>query len=298
MDLTKRTVAVTGASGMLGVYLCRALLKRGCKVIGVVRNPEKAAFLAREGVVFRKADLTDRAALTEAFRGTDAVISNAALFNVRNQKWADNYQANKEGTENVYEAAAAAKVRRMLQVSTFGIYQFKPGKRLIEESPQLDGSKRQGGAYRATKQLSEGLAWALAGKYRIDLTVLRPTGIYGARDQNTMAIFRPLMKLPVSFAATSIVPLVYAGDVAEAAAEALANDASIGKAYNTGGGDESVGDFMRAWKRAAEKKLPLLVPVPAPLRFLVDNSRAERDLRFRNRPFEDALREIFAEEHA
>ena len=79
-DLKGKTVAVTGASGMIGVYLCRSLLRAGAHVVGVVRNPEKAAFLAAEGVEFRKADLADTAALTAAFQGCDAVIANAAMY--------------------------------------------------------------------------------------------------------------------------------------------------------------------------------------------------------------------------
>ena len=42
MDLTNKTVGVTGASGMLGPYLCRALLAAGARVRGIVRNPTKA----------------------------------------------------------------------------------------------------------------------------------------------------------------------------------------------------------------------------------------------------------------
>jgi uncharacterized protein YbjT (DUF2867 family) len=44
MELQNRLVAVTGASGMLGVYISRALLAAGARVRGVVRNPKKAAF--------------------------------------------------------------------------------------------------------------------------------------------------------------------------------------------------------------------------------------------------------------
>ena len=50
MDLKNKTIAVTGASGMLGVYICRALLAEGARVRGVVRDPQKAAFLEKEGV--------------------------------------------------------------------------------------------------------------------------------------------------------------------------------------------------------------------------------------------------------
>ena len=59
MDIQGKTIAVTGASGMIGIYICRSLLRAGAKVVGVVRNPAKAAFLAEEGVEFRTADLAD-----------------------------------------------------------------------------------------------------------------------------------------------------------------------------------------------------------------------------------------------
>ena len=108
MIIENKLIAVTGASGMLGVYIVRALLAAGARVRGVVRNPKKAEFLAREGVEFATADLEDRAALTEAFRGCDAIIANAALYSNANKNWDDNFRANKVGTENVYEAAGSA----------------------------------------------------------------------------------------------------------------------------------------------------------------------------------------------
>ena len=101
----KFKIAVTGATGMIGVYICRALLKRGAHVIGVVRNPDKADFLRREGVEFRKADLLDYASLERAFVGIDAVVSNAALYQITNMNWEANYGPNKTGTENVFNAA-------------------------------------------------------------------------------------------------------------------------------------------------------------------------------------------------
>ena len=44
MDLTKAKVGVTGASGMLGVYLCRSLLAAGAKVRGVTRMVHISTF--------------------------------------------------------------------------------------------------------------------------------------------------------------------------------------------------------------------------------------------------------------
>ena len=43
MELSGRAIAVTGASGMVGRYLVRALADRGARVVAVVRSPEKMA---------------------------------------------------------------------------------------------------------------------------------------------------------------------------------------------------------------------------------------------------------------
>lgn len=293
MELAKKTVAVTGASGMLGAYVCRALLGAGARVVGVVRNPDKARFLEREGVEFRRADLTDRAALTEAFRGTDAVVSNAALYSVLNQRWADNYRANKEGTENVYEAVAAAGVGRVVHISTFGVYRWRlGGPAFTDDSPVIDGERKQGGAYRATKQMSEALAFAISKKHGIATTAVRPAGIYGARDSNSVPYLRAWFRLPVALVPTFRFPWVYAGDVANAVVGALANDASGGKAYLTAGANTSLYDFAKAWKEAAGLRT-WLIPIPLNTGVHVDCSKAEREIGFKNTPFVQGLRETF-----
>ena len=75
MDLTDMRVALTGATGFLGSHLARALIARGATVCGVVRRPERGAWLAELGVELRTADLADPLALARAFDGVDAVIA-------------------------------------------------------------------------------------------------------------------------------------------------------------------------------------------------------------------------------
>lgn len=296
MELNKQTIAVTGASGMLGVYLCRALLKQGAHVVGVVRNPHKAAFLAREGVEFRQADLLDPQALEQAFQGCAAVISNAALYSVKNHKWQDNYNANKLGTQNVYEAMGKASVKRAVHISTFGVYKWHLGEPTIDEnSPVLDGERREGGAYRATKQISEALAFQLSEQLGIATTAVRPAGIYGARDSNTMPYVRALMRLPVVTVPTFRFPFVYAGDVADAVVGALRNDDSAGKPYLIAGRPDTIHDFVRAWKEASGSRT-LVLPLPVPTGVQIDCSAAERDLGFNNLSYTEGLRRVAAEE--
>ena len=297
MKMENLTVAVTGASGMIGAYICRSLLKAGAKVIGVVRNPDKAAFLAAEGVEFRKADLGDQASLAQAFQGCDAVVSNAAMYVVQKSMhaWAEHEKANLDGTRNVYEAAYQAGVKRVVQISTFGIYKWSIFRTLDEQSPQLNGARRQGGPYRATKQTSEALAWEYANKYGLDVTALRPTAVYGARDSNLMRPVYRLMRLPLVPLPSVGFPIVFAGDVADAVVGALRNDASIGQAYNVGGDNHQFSDFVKALATVMPGA-PKVVALPLPVSVKVDNSKAERDLGFHNRDFTEVLREVVAED--
>lgn len=297
MDLKGKTVAVTGASGMIGAYICRSLLAAGAHVVGVVRNPDKAAFLAEEGVEFRKADLTDPASLEKAFAGCDAVVSNAAMYVATKSYGAleAHKKANVEGTRNVLEAASKAGVKRIVQVSTFGIYRWSLFKPMDESAPQLNGEKGKGGAYRATKQISEEIAWQLANELGLQLTTVRPTAVYGARDPNTMAMVYSALKWPLLPMPSINFPIVYAGDVADAITAALANDQSIGQAYNVGGESQQIGSFLRAVVRARGKGATVLA-LPLPISIRTDNSKAARDLGFRNRSFDEALKEIVAED--
>ena len=297
MDIQGRTIAVTGASGMIGTYICRSLLRAGAKVVGVVRNPAKAAFLAEEGVEFRTADLADVDALAEAFKGCDAIVSNAAMYVVQKSMhaWAEHEKANLEGTRHVYEAAHKAGVKRVIQISTFGIYRWSIFRVLDEQSPQLNGARRQGGPYRATKQTSEALAWEMARHFALEVTSLRPTAVYGARDYNFMRPVYGLLRLPVLPMPSISFPIVYAGDVADAVVGALKNDASIGQAYNVGGENLQVAEFMKALHDVLPAS-PKVFALPIPIGVKIDNSKAARDLGFRNRPFADALREVVAED--
>ena len=104
------TIAVTGATGFLGSHIALDLLERGANVVGVVRNPDKAAWLAERGMQLRKADLLDRSSLQAAFKDVDAIVSNAALFTMQRTRYRDFLGPNKEGTLNVFQAAAAAGV--------------------------------------------------------------------------------------------------------------------------------------------------------------------------------------------
>src|SRR5256885_2828658 len=197
MDLRGAAVAVTGATGFLGRCLVDVLLARGARVIGVVRTPGRVPELAARGVELRQADLSERDRLARGFAGARAVVSNAALFSLRNRSWEDHHRANIQGTENVFGALAGAGVRRVVHVSSVAVYRaHRP--RVTEEAPQLTADTRRTltNAYSVSKALSEQLAWRLAAQRGLELTAVRPCAIYRAFDPNFTAGVPPPARPP------------------------------------------------------------------------------------------------------
>jgi NAD(P)H dehydrogenase (quinone) len=71
------TTAVTGATGQLGAQVVTELLWRGVaptEIVAVVRDADKAADLAAQGVQVRVADYSDPAALRAALDGVDKLL--------------------------------------------------------------------------------------------------------------------------------------------------------------------------------------------------------------------------------
>lgn len=294
MDLVGARIAVTGATGFLGRYIVNVLLARKAHVVGVVRNPDRVPELAACGVELRRADLLEPAQLAEGLRGVDAVVSNAALFSLKNHRWREHQETNVTGTRNVFGAIADAGVRRVVQVSSVAVYKGRREAKIREDHPKYGADSRRSlvNTYPISKAVSEEIAWEQAAARGLELTTIRPCGIYGAFDPNFTRVFKSFVGFPVGLIPVALrVPFVYAGDVAEAIARALERQVAIGKAYNVTGEDRTFWEFTRAWREVGGQVARLRLPLPLPTRRLFDNALAEQDLGWRNRPFQDGLRE-------
>jgi nucleoside-diphosphate-sugar epimerase len=299
MSLSGQTIAVTGATGFLGSYVVSDLLARGATVRAVVRNPAKAQWLREQGVELAVADLSDGEAMQAAFQGSDALVNTAALAVRTKASWEAFHAANTVGTQNLMRAVARAGVRRVVYVSTIGVYRGVGPFRVHDESlPLLTRQDTVGWTrfitnhrYALSKALGEKAAWDIAAEHGIGLTVLRPGPIWGARDHKITTTYRRLMRWPVLPAPTYRLPHVHAADIAAAAGGALLNAASKGRAYNVTGTALSPWAMFRAWKRRAGRG-PLLFPVFTPVWIDFDNSAAQRDLGYQPRSLEAAIEEI------
>lgn len=107
-------VMVTGGAGHIGKSTIERLLHNGWEVRALDRMPD----VTIEGAEYVACDILDYDSLREHMRGCDKVIHLAAIPSPRSAPGHEVYQVNVAGTFNVFEAAAAEGIRRVVQASS------------------------------------------------------------------------------------------------------------------------------------------------------------------------------------
>jgi len=178
-------VLVTGATGFTGGHLARALAGRGYDVAALVRDVARAQDLASSGVRLEQGDLRDRASLTRATANVDVVYHVAAIYRQAGLPRDAYHAVNAVAVRDIIEAAAANGVRRVVHCSTVGVHGD------VEHPPaNEDAPLRPGDVYQETKLEGERLAREAAARLGIEVTIVRPTGIYGPGDRRLLKLFR------------------------------------------------------------------------------------------------------------
>ena len=112
-----KTFLITGASGFLGYNLCRYLLKKGQRVVGIDMSDFNYPEISK--IKFFKGDIRDKEFLKKAMKGVDVVVHAAAALPLWSRK--DILSTNIDGTRNVLEAAFDSGVERVIYLSLIHI---------------------------------------------------------------------------------------------------------------------------------------------------------------------------------
>src|SRR5215468_7981849 len=127
MLMSTRVAVVTGATGLLGNNLVRALRTRGWRVRAWARSAEKAEQqLGDTGAEVVLGDLNDLAPLAPSLEGADVVFHTAAYFRDSykgGRHRAELEKINVEGTRQLLEHAYSAGVRRFVHTSSIAVLQ-------------------------------------------------------------------------------------------------------------------------------------------------------------------------------
>ena len=213
IERPEQLVTVFGGGGFIGRYVCEFLMKSGVRVRIAQRNPRQAFFIQPLGQVgqfgFERADISNADSVRNAVHGASAVVNLCGLFGARMQR------VHVDGARNVAEAARAAEVRSLVQISAIG------------------ASTESQSAYGRTKgEGEEAVRAAYPGA-----TIIRPSLVFGPEDDltNRFAAMARLPFLPVIAGKRNFQP-VYVRDLAKAIALAALDPKRFGgRTYEIGG---------------------------------------------------------------
>ena len=178
-------VLVTGATGFTGGHLARALAAKGDEVTALVR--EKAA--EQDGVRVIHGDLRDPAALAAATAGIEIVYNIAAIYRQAGTATETYRAVNAVAVRDLIEAAARHGVKRVVHCSTVGVHGD------VEHPPASeDAPLKPGDVYQESKLEGERLAREAGQRLGIEVTIARPSGIYGPGDRRLLKLFRGIAR--------------------------------------------------------------------------------------------------------
>src|SRR5882672_6904063 len=173
------TTLVTGA-GLIGTAFAQSALARGEQVVFV--DPEPRADFLRlklgdKGYATARKDVRDLPGLLETIKahGVETVVHTAGLIGNRvQQSLTAAFDINLGGTRNIAEAVRLSGVRRLVHISTFGVYD----RRREANTPVTEDFPR-GGARGKSKGAKELILEAYAAAFGFELIMLRPANVFG-----------------------------------------------------------------------------------------------------------------------
>jgi nucleoside-diphosphate-sugar epimerase len=226
---------VTGATGLLGSHIVEQLRLRNRPVRVLVRPNSDTSWLETQDVEFVYGDLSDHAALAEACKGVETVYHSAARVGDWGP-WEEFVEITIRGTHNLAEAAAEAGVKRFIHISSISSYGHPNQEGLVlDESAPLGVNLHKWSYYSRAKVEAERELWAMHESGKINLTVIKPSWLYGPRDRATIFRLANMLrqgKAKILGDGENRLNVVYAGNVAEACILAADNEKAVGQAYN------------------------------------------------------------------
>ena len=215
-------ILITGATGYIGRHLVTRLVSLGERPRCLVRDVQRAAkVLPGDKVELVQGDTTIADTLGAAMSGIETIIHASFLTADRKESPGNRYEeTNVRGTAHLVEAAKAASVKRMIEISGLGTRADKPGSYMQ-------------GRYLAEKLLMEcGLEWS----------IIRPSVIFGKDApfiKGLTDLIRTAPVVPLIGGGKTMFQPIYVEDVVTVIVKVLEDpQRTNGKIYTIGGPEQ------------------------------------------------------------
>ena len=181
-------ILVTGANGFIGSNLVKRLLYEGNEVRSLVRKTSDLSFLDGLNTELFYGDINNVESLKTVLNDIDLVFHVAGLA----ADWGPYSifdKVNFQGTKNVAQTAANAKVKKLVYISTVAFHGF--GKiNMTEESPVAKNLI----PYADTKYKAEQWLWDFQNQTDMKITAVRPGNVFGVNDRTFMLKYLEAMQ--------------------------------------------------------------------------------------------------------
>lgn len=292
-------IAITGATGLVGSHVAEEAVRRGHHVVALVRPSSDTRFLDSIGVEKVTGDIHDQAALNALCKGAGFLVNCAA----RVGDWGrlgDFRRDNVDALVSLLDAASRARVRRVVHISSLGVYEprdhFGTDETILPALNSLD-------AYTRSKTEAEILLLAYASAasgvfeanygatpvmlpyarqvlraselpprdHLAEVVILRPGFVYGERDRTVIPKLSSALrsgKFAYFGPGTQALNSVYAGNIARAVFLGIEVGEAAGHVFNvTDGANPTRREFVefvasRLGVKGPRPSIPLAVAWP------------------------------------
>ena len=256
-------IFITGGTGFIGRHTVELLAQGSHKLTLLVRKTSNISFLNKQNVTLVEGNLSDKDSILKGMEDCDSAINIAGHYSFWEPDKKIYSEINIKGTQNVLECALKTGIKKVVHISTAGIY-GKPKEEPFTEESSV--GPVQYSEYFRTKYEGERIAWNLFEKKGLPLVVIYPVCVLGAGDNKASGRYiQDLINrnLPATVFKNRIFSFVYVKDLAQAIVNALEKDNNIGEKY-------LVGNYRYKW-REINKMISEISGVPLPMFSLPDS---------------------------
>ena len=173
-------VAITGATGFIGMHLASRLADAGHHVTALVRKPEAIPEMRLHGVSAVRGDIGDESSLETLMAGAEIVL-HLARAKAHGTRPKEAFTVNVDGTRAAARAAMRAGARRFVYASSSAVYGSRPG--LVSETSPV----KPDAAYARSKAQAESVVAAECGSAGV---IARITAVMGPGCRSWIPLFK------------------------------------------------------------------------------------------------------------
>lgn len=254
-------IFITGATGLLGSFICKDLLARGYKVKAIKRKTSSMTLLgdAADKIEWVIGDMDDTTTLAEALEGVEAVIHGAAIISFDKRDEARMYKTNVQGTADLVNTCLKVGVTNFVHISSVAAIGRKRDQLILQESDLWEGTEYDS-IYARSKHAQELEVWRGAQE-GLDVKIVNPSVILGPGlwGQGSTSVFKYAYS-EKAFHPEGTINYVDVRDVSKAVIDLMASDIK-NERFVLSAGSMDYKDFFTAVAKEFGKKPPRK-PVP------------------------------------